>query len=104
MIGPGAPAPDFELPDQDGEPVHLAALRGRTIVLYFYPKAGTPGCTTQACSIRDRGDEYAAAGAVVIGVSPDPVEKVKRFRDRGDGPPGGADDRRLRGAGAPLAS
>jgi peroxiredoxin Q/BCP len=82
MIGPGAPAPDFELPDQDGEPVRLSALRGRTIVLYFYPKADTPGCTMQACSIRDRDADYAAAGVKVIGVSPDPVAKVKRFHDK----------------------
>jgi thioredoxin-dependent peroxiredoxin len=82
MIGPGAPAPDFELPDQDGEPVRLSSLRGRTIVLYFYPRAATPGCTTQACSIRDRSDEYADAGAKVIGVSPDSVAKVKRFHDK----------------------
>jgi len=82
MIGPGAPAPDFELPNQDGEPVRLSTLRGRTIVLYFYPKADTPGCTTQACSIRERGAEYSDAGARVIGVSPDPVKKVKRFHDK----------------------
>jgi len=79
MIGVGAQAPDFELPDQDGEPVRLSSVRGRFIVLYFYPKADTPGCTTQACSIRDRGGEYAAAGATVLGISPDPVAKVKRF-------------------------
>jgi len=82
MIGPGASAPDFELPDQDGDPVRLSALRGRTVVLYFYPKADTPGCTTQACSIRDRSAEYAAAGVKVVGVSPDPVGKVKRFHDK----------------------
>jgi peroxiredoxin Q/BCP len=82
MIGTGAHAPDFELPDQDGEPVRLSALRGRTLVLYFYPKADTPGCTTQACSIRDRGADYAAAGVKVIGISPDPVVKVKRFHDK----------------------
>jgi thioredoxin-dependent peroxiredoxin len=82
MIGPGASAPDFELPDQDGEPVRLSSLRGRSVVLYFYPKADTPGCTTQACSIRDRGPEYADAGVRVIGVSPDPVKKVKRFHDK----------------------
>jgi peroxiredoxin Q/BCP len=82
MIGPGAHAPAFELPDQDGETVSLGALRGRTIVLYFYPKADTPGCTSQACSIRDRGPDYAAAGVRVIGVSPDPVAKVKRFHDK----------------------
>jgi peroxiredoxin Q/BCP len=79
MIEPSQAAPDFELPDQDGNPVRLSELRGRPIVLYFYPKADTPGCTTQACSIRDRAEEYDAAGAVVIGVSPDRVEAVKRF-------------------------
>ncbi|MBW3607753.1 MAG: thioredoxin-dependent thiol peroxidase [Actinobacteria bacterium] len=84
VIGPGAPAPDFELPDQDGESVRLSALRGRTIVLYFYPRANTPGCTTQACSIRDRDAEYAAAGVKVIGISPDPVAKVKKFHDKKD--------------------
>ncbi|MDP2711156.1 MAG: thioredoxin-dependent thiol peroxidase [Solirubrobacteraceae bacterium] len=84
MISTGAQAPDFELPDQDGELVTLSALRGQTVVVYFYPKADTPGCTTQACSIRDRGDEYAAAGVRVLGVSPDPVAKVKRFHDKRD--------------------
>lgn len=84
MIGPGEPAPDFELADQDGEPVRLSSMRGRTVVLYFYPKANTPGCTTQACSIRDREAEYAAAGVTVIGVSPDPVKKVKKFHDKRD--------------------
>jgi peroxiredoxin Q/BCP len=82
VLGPGAHAPTFELPDQDGEPVSLATLRGRTVVLYFYPKADTPGCTTQACSIRDRGADYTAARVKVIGVSPDPVAKVKRFHDK----------------------
>lgn len=84
MIGAGAHAPDFELPDQDGEPVRLSALRGRTVVLYFYPKADTPGCTAQACSIRDRRGEYAEAGVKVIGISPDALAKVKRFHDRKD--------------------
>ena len=84
MIQAGTTAPDFTLPDQDGEPVRLSALRGRTIVLYFYPKADTPGCTTQACSIRDRAADYASAGVKVIGVSPDPVAKVKRFHDKKD--------------------
>ncbi len=84
MIGPGASAPDFELPDQDGEHVRLSSLRGRYVVLYFYPKADTPGCTSQACSIRDRAGEYAAAGARVLGVSPDPVRKLKRFHDKRD--------------------
>jgi peroxiredoxin Q/BCP len=79
MIETGTQAPDFELPDQDGEPVKLSALRGSRVVLYFYPKADTPGCTTQACGIRDRAGEYEAAGATVLGVSPDPVADVKKF-------------------------
>ena len=79
MLEPGTKAPDFILPDQDCNPVKLSDLKGQTVVVYFYPKADTPGCTTQACSIRDRGGEYAAAGATVLGISPDPVAKVKRF-------------------------
>ena len=82
MLQEGATAPDFELPDQNGEPVKLSDLRGQTVVLYFYPRADTPGCTTQACGIRDRSDEYAAAGARVIGVSPDEPEKIKKFDDK----------------------
>ena len=82
MIEQGQPAPDFELPDQDGTPVRLSSLRGRRVVLYFYPKADTPGCTTQACGVRDRVEEYDAAGATVLGVSPDPVKDVKRFHDK----------------------
>ncbi|CAA9476171.1 MAG: Thiol peroxidase, Bcp-type [uncultured Solirubrobacteraceae bacterium] len=79
MIEPGTAAPDFTLPDQDGRPVSLSDFAGRPVVLYFYPKADTPGCTTQACSIRDRGAEYEAAGVTVLGVSPDPVKAVKKF-------------------------
>ncbi len=79
MIEEGAQAPDFTLPDQDGEDVSLSDLSGRPVVLYFYPKADTPGCTTQACGIRDHSADYDAAGAVVVGVSPDPVAAVKRF-------------------------
>jgi peroxiredoxin Q/BCP len=81
-LNEGDEAPDFELEDQDGNPVTLSGLRGSPVVLYFYPKADTPGCTTQACSIRDRSAEYAAAGVKVVGVSPDPVGKVKRFHDK----------------------
>ena len=81
MIESGAEAPDFTLPDQDGEPVALSGLRGQWVVLYFYPKADTPGCTTQACGVRDRRGDYEAAGARVLGVSPDPVEAVKKFHD-----------------------
>ena len=81
MIESGEQAPDFTLPDQDGASVSLADLRGRTVVLYFYPKASTPGCTTQACGIRDHLPQYEDSGAVVLGVSPDPVKKVKKFHD-----------------------
>jgi thioredoxin-dependent peroxiredoxin len=79
MLEAGAGAPDFTLPDQNGEPVTLSDLRGETVVLYFYPRADTPGCTTQACGIRDRGADYDGAGARVIGVSPDEVDAVAKF-------------------------
>jgi thioredoxin-dependent peroxiredoxin len=81
MIQTGQEAPDFELPDQDGNPVRLSDLRGGKVVLYFYPKADTPGCTVQACGVRDHLPDYAGAGATVLGVSPDPVKKVKKFHD-----------------------
>jgi thioredoxin-dependent peroxiredoxin len=81
-IKEGTPAPDFELPDQAGEPVRLSSFRGRKVVLYFYPKANTPGCTTQACGVRDHQADYAQAGAVVLGVSPDPVKAVRKFADK----------------------
>lgn len=84
MLEAGAAAPDFTLPDQDGEEVSLSSLLGETIVLYFYPRADTPGCTTQACGVRDRGAEYKAAGARVIGISPDPVEAVSKFAGKFD--------------------
>jgi thioredoxin-dependent peroxiredoxin len=79
---PGDLAPDFTLPDQGGQPVSLADLRGKTVVLYFYPKADTPGCTTQACGVRDHRPDYESANAVVLGVSPDPVKKVAKFDDK----------------------
>src|SRR4051794_22604797 len=82
LIEQGESAPDFELPDQDGNPVRLSELRGRPVVLYFYPKADTPGCTTQACGVRDHLPDYENAGAVVLGVSPDPVKAVKKFHDK----------------------
>jgi peroxiredoxin Q/BCP len=82
MIEPGDKAPDFTLPDQDGSDVKLSKLRGKPVVVYFYPKADTPGCTTQACGVRDRQADYAAAGATVLGISPDPVAKVKKFHDK----------------------
>jgi peroxiredoxin Q/BCP len=82
MLEPGQTAPDFTLPDQSGKPVTLSDLRGRKVVLYFYPKADTPGCTTQACGVRDHRAEYDAAGAVVLGVSPDAPKKIAKFDDK----------------------
>jgi thioredoxin-dependent peroxiredoxin len=82
VIEAGDEAPDFELPDQDGRPVRLKDFRGQRVVVYFYPKADTPGCTTQACGVRDRKADYDKAGAVVLGVSPDPVAKVQKFHEK----------------------
>ncbi len=79
MISTGREAPDFTLPNQDGEPVALHDLRGRRVVLYFYPKADTPGCTTQACSLRDARSDLDAAGATVIGISPDKPAAQAKF-------------------------
>jgi thioredoxin-dependent peroxiredoxin len=84
MLQAGDKAPNFELPDQNGNPVKLSGLRGQTVVLFFYPRADTPGCTVQACGVRDRSGEYDAAGARVIGVSPDEVGAVKKFADKFD--------------------
>ncbi len=81
-LEPGQPAPDFTLPDQHGNPVRLSDLRGQTVVLYFYPKADTPGCTTQACGVRDHRTDYEHAGAVVYGISPDSVDEVRGFDDK----------------------
>ncbi len=79
MLQEGDRAPDFSLPDQNGETVSLSDLSGSTTVLYFYPRADTPGCTKQACSVRDRSGEYGEAGARVIGISPDSVKDVAKF-------------------------
>jgi thioredoxin-dependent peroxiredoxin len=84
VLQAGAQAPHFALPDQTGEEVSLANLRGETVVLYFYPRADTPGCTTQACGVRDRSGEYKAAGARVVGISPDKVEAVDKFARKFD--------------------
>jgi peroxiredoxin Q/BCP len=84
MLEAGETAPDFELPDQNGALVRLSSLRGQTVVLYFYPRADTPGCTIQACGVRDRRADYERAGARVLGVSPDPVEEVGKFADKFD--------------------
>ncbi|WP_261165038.1 thioredoxin-dependent thiol peroxidase [Microbacterium sp. Marseille-Q6965] len=81
-LEPGTPAPDFTLPDQDGSPVSLRDLRGQKVVLYFYPAAMTPGCTTQACDFRDSIASLAGAGYTVLGVSPDEPAKLKQFAER----------------------
>jgi peroxiredoxin Q/BCP len=79
MLAVAESAPDFTLSDQDGQEFRLSRVKGETVVLYFYPRADTPGCTTQACSVRDRSAEYRAANARVIGISPDKVEAVGKF-------------------------
>ena len=84
MLTAGDQAPDFTLPDQSGEPVTLSDLRGQTVVLYFYPRADTPGCTTQACGVRDHAADYDEIDARVIGISPDPVTAVRKFADKYD--------------------
>jgi peroxiredoxin Q/BCP len=84
MLKPGDRAPDFALPDQNGDKVKLSDLKGQTVVLYFYPKANTSGCTVQACGVRDRKADYAAAGARVIGISPDEVKDVDKFAGKYD--------------------
>lgn len=82
MIEQGDGAPDFELSDQDGRIVKLSDFHGQPVVVYFYPKAATPGCTTQACGVRDHRADYVQANAVVLGISPDPVAKVKKFHEK----------------------
>jgi thioredoxin-dependent peroxiredoxin len=82
VVEEGQEAPDFTLPDQDGNPVTLSDLRGQPIVLYFYPKADTPGCTTQACGIRDHRADYERSGAKVLGASPDTVTAQRKFADK----------------------
>ena len=82
MIAEGDRAPSFTLEDQHGNQVSLSSLKGERVVLYFYPRANTSGCTTQACGVRDRADEYRRAGATVIGVSPDPVADIASFDEK----------------------
>ena len=82
MVQAGDRAPDFELPDQDGNTHKLGDYAGKNVVLYFYPKALTSGCTVQACGVRDRAADYEAANAVVLGVSPDPQKKPRQFADK----------------------
>jgi peroxiredoxin Q/BCP len=82
VIEEGQSAPDFELTSDSGETVKLSALRGKPVVLYFYPKDDTPGCTTQACGIRDAYGEFEQAGAVVLGVSPDSESSHVKFKEK----------------------
>jgi peroxiredoxin Q/BCP len=81
-LSPGDPAPDFTLPTDDGSTVTLSQLRGRKVIVYFYPAAMTPGCTKQACDFTDSLDSLKAAGYEVLGISPDKPEKLAKFRER----------------------
>ena len=81
-LAPGDPAPDFTLPDADGNEVSLSALRGQHVIIYFYPAAMTPGCTKQACDFRDSRSDLSGAGFTVLGISPDSPAKLARFRDK----------------------
>ena len=85
-VNEGQPAPDFELASDAGESVKLSDLRGKPVVLYFYPKDDTPGCTTQACGIRDAWGEFERAGATVLGVSPDSEKSHVKFKEKFDLP------------------
>ncbi len=82
MLEKGALAPDFSLTADDGKTVRLSDLRGKKVILYFYPKANTPGCTKQACAVRDVYPEIEAGDGVVIGISPDPPARLVRFREK----------------------
>ncbi len=81
-LAPGDPAPEFALPSDSGDTVSLSGLRGRQVVVYFYPAAMTPGCTTEACDFSDSLESLRAQGYEVLGISPDPVEKLARFREK----------------------
>jgi peroxiredoxin Q/BCP len=82
MVTEGQPAPDFTLPSDSGEAVTLSSLRGKPVVVYFYPRDDTPGCTAQACGIRDAWGEFEESGAVVLGVSPDSARSHETFKDK----------------------
>ena len=81
-LAPGDPAPGFTLSDADGQPVSLSSFRGQRVIVYFYPAAMTPGCTTQACDFRDNLAQLNNIGITVLGISPDQPAKLARFRDR----------------------
>ncbi|MEN3341588.1 MAG: thioredoxin-dependent peroxiredoxin [Actinomycetota bacterium] len=82
MVSEGSPAPDFELTSDTGERVRLSDLRGKPVVIYFYPRDDTPGCTTQACGLRDVYEELERAGAVVLGISPDDERSHTKFKEK----------------------
>lgn len=82
----GKQAPDFTLPNQDGNEVSLSDFKGKSIVLYFYPKDMTPGCTTEACEFRDAQESFSELDAIIVGVSPDPIEQHQKFIDKHDLP------------------
>src|SRR5678816_3202781 len=82
MVQEGKPAPDFELTSDEGTSVRLSELRGKPVVVYFYPKDDTPGCTTQACGIRDNYDAFGERGAVVLGISPDEESSHVKFKQK----------------------
>lgn len=86
MLQAGDTAPTFELPNQDGEPVRLDEFGDKPVVLYFYPRADTPGCTTEACNFRDRWADYKQQDCVVLGVSDDPIEDIAEFKAKYDLP------------------
>ena len=82
MLEVGDVAPAFTLSDESGAQVSLSDFAGRSLIMFFYPKAMTPGCTTEACDFRDRADSLLAAGYSVIGVSPDPIDRLQKFREK----------------------
>jgi thioredoxin-dependent peroxiredoxin len=82
VVEEGAPAPDFELQSDEGETVRLSALRGKPVVLYFYPRDDTPGCTTEACEFRDAYDRFREQGVEILGVSPDTEASHRKFKSK----------------------
>ncbi len=81
-LAPGDAAPDFTLPDADGNPVRLSSYRGQRVIVYFYPAAMTPGCTKEACDFRDHLADLSGSDTVVLGISPDKPERLAKFRDK----------------------
>jgi peroxiredoxin Q/BCP len=82
MVTENSPAPDFSLPADDGSTVTLSSLRGKAVVIYFYPKDDTPGCTTESCEFRDAFPRFAQQNAVILGISPDSVESHVKFKEK----------------------